>query len=283
MPPEQANKIRLDMQLEAILKPKRGNRRTRKTEDGDDLDRFADAEVAKLREDMIMAADADSDANSHKLPALSKLKMLPEVLSVLRKAALAQSIIDNNLLEGVKRWLEPLPDRSLPALNIQHELMALLKRMDFIDIGVLKESKLGRVVLFYTKCKRVTPAVGRDARELIEAWSRPIIKRSASYRDREITTLPMATDPYGNAQGGGVPSMQREKLGAIMARAKERDRHKIRKNAVSIPVRELGTYTVAPRSDFGLSQQNRSVDVDMERRRARAERLRGLTRKVGRN
>jgi len=31
------------------------------------------------------------------------------------------------MLEAVKRWLEPLPDKSLPALNIQRPLMSLLR------------------------------------------------------------------------------------------------------------------------------------------------------------
>lgn len=31
------------------------------------------------------------------------------------------------MLEAVKRWLEPLPDKSLPALNIQRPLFNLLR------------------------------------------------------------------------------------------------------------------------------------------------------------
>ncbi|KAJ3488167.1 hypothetical protein NLJ89_g11642 [Agrocybe chaxingu] len=100
-------------------------------------------------------------------------------------------MIDNNLLEAVRRWLEPLPDRSLPALTIQRELFATIRKMEFIDSAVLKESGLGRIVLFYTKCKRVTPDIARTANDLVSVWSRPIIKRSASYRDRIV---PVAQD-----------------------------------------------------------------------------------------
>jgi transcription factor SPN1 len=187
------------------------------------------------------------------------------------RASLSQSIVDNNLLEGVRRWLEPLPDRSLPALNIQRDFFPILKRMDFIDAPVLKESGLGRIVLFYTKCKRVTSDIQRTANDLVSIWSRPIIKRSASYRDRVV---PIAADEgAGDARGG-------ERLNAILARAKENEKGRVRKNAVSIPQRDLGSYTVAPKTSAGIMRGNVSVDVDIQRRRNNAERLRMLTRKV---
>jgi transcription factor SPN1 len=179
-------------------------------------------------------------------------------------------MIDNNLLEAVKRWLEPLPDSSLPALNIQRELFHSIRKMEFIDTSVLKESGLGRIVLFYTKCKRVNPDISRIADDLVSAWSRPIIKRSASYRDRVVPMAVTADD-----------SQQRERLNAILARAREEDKNRVRKNAVMIPNSQLGTYTIAPRSNIGVSRaSNMSVDVDVERRRKNAERLRSLTRKV---
>ncbi|KAI0925812.1 hypothetical protein AcW1_008146 [Taiwanofungus camphoratus] len=271
LPPEQANKVRLDMQIEAILKPKKASRpKRKKNADEDVLDRYADEEVSRLREAMLSAAQDDELANKEKLPATSKLRLLPQVMEVLRKTSLAQSIIDNNLLEGVRKWLEPLPDHSLPALDIQREFFPILKKMEFIDTNVLKESRLGRVVIFYTKCKRVTPDIVRLANDLVSAWSRPIIKRSASYRDRVIPTAQM--DGEGGARAG-------ERLNAILARAKESEKNRVRKNAVMIPQRELGSYTVAPRFNAGISK-NVSVDVDVERRKKNAERLRNLTRKI---
>jgi transcription factor SPN1 len=179
-------------------------------------------------------------------------------------------MIDNNLLEAVRRWLEPLPDKSLPALNIQRELFNTIRKMEFIDSAVLKESGLGRIILFYTKCKRVTPDIQRIANELVSSWSRPIIKRSASYRDRVI---PIADTGDGVARAG-------ERLNTILARAKETEKGRVRKNAVMIPQRELGNYTVAPKSSASMGRTNASVDEDTLRRRKAAERMRSLTRKV---
>ena len=186
--------------------------------------------------------------------------------------------MDNNLLEGVRRWLEPLPDKSLPALDIQKEFFPALKKMEFIDTSVLKESRLGRVILFYTKCKRVTPDIQRAANDLVSAWSRPIIKRSASYRDRVIPTAAGEDGPGGAGRAGGGPGGER--LNAILARARESDKNRIRKNAVAIPQREMGSYTVAPRANAGLAKNNAPVDVDIQRRKQNAERLKSLTRKM---
>ena len=81
-----AAKMKLDMQIEAILKPKKGNRTKRKKKDADEeLDRYADEEVSRLREAMLAAAADDDQSNRQKLPATAKLKLLPQVLEILRK------------------------------------------------------------------------------------------------------------------------------------------------------------------------------------------------------
>ena len=182
---------------------------------------------------------------------------------------MAESITDNNLLGAVTKWLEPLPDKSLPSLDIQREFFPALRKMDFIDTSVLKESRLGPIVVFYTKCKRVSPDIQRIANDLVSAWSRPIIKRSASYRDRDIKTVDL----------GGLDASN-ERLNAILARARESEKNRVRRNAVAIPTREMGSYTVAPAPNAGIMKHNVSVDVDIERRKKNAERMRMLTRKI---
>ena len=197
-------------------------------------------------------------------------------------------------MDAVRRFLEPLPDRSLPALSIQRELFASLRKMEWIDSPALKESGLGRIVLFYTKCKRVERDVAKVAKELVESWSRPIVGRSKEYRDRVVPTVG-ADGPVSANNPHALPG--KLTLASILARAKEEENRtgarKVRKNAVTIPQSELGTYVVAPSNELGLAvalggvgvqaglgSVRRSVDMDVERRRKNAERLRSLTRKV---
>jgi transcription factor SPN1 len=143
--------------------------------------------------------------------------------------------------------------------------------MKFIDASVLKESGVGRIILFYTKCKRVTPEITRTAKALVLTWSRPIIKRSASYRDRIV---PVA------AEGDDMDRPGAARLNQILAKAREEEKGRVRRNHVMIPHREGGAYTVAPRVNAGIRGSNVSVDNDIRRRKANAERLRTLTRKV---
>jgi len=121
------------------------------------------------------------------------------------RTSLAESVVDNGLLEAVKRWLEPLPDRSLPAVNIQRELFSILRNVSHtdsyashpklmemyqlpIETSTLKSSGLGKVVYFYTKCKRVEPFITRMASQLVSDWMRPIIRRSKAFTDKVVST-----------------------------------------------------------------------------------------------
>jgi len=254
--------------VDAMIKDNRARPKKRKKQDEEILDRFADDEVVRLRDRMGQAADDDSNSNRAEQPATSKLKMLPEVLDTLQKLSLQQSIFDNNLLLGVRQWLEPLPDKSLPALNIQNAFFELLPKMD-IDTNTLKESGLGRIVLFYTRCKRVTPPIKRAAEHLVDVWSRPIIKRSASYKDREIQIA------------GEMSQLKVAKLDDIMNRAKEDDASRVRKNAVRIPERDLATYSVAPMSGIPTAGPGAvAAQAETERKRMAAERLRKMQRKL---
>ncbi|KAH8921671.1 hypothetical protein BT69DRAFT_1298502 [Atractiella rhizophila] len=178
----------LEERLNAIVKPAKPRKRKRK-EGEDDL--MADEEVYRLKQQMLAAASTDQESNEDGKPAVAKLAMLSTVVETLQKVALQDSIMEGGVLEAVKRWLEPLPDKSLPALNIQKSLFDFLMRVP-MDTQSLKGSELGKVILFYTKCKRVEPGIKRMADTLLTTWMRPIIRRSATYR-----TLPIAeaTEP----------------------------------------------------------------------------------------
>ncbi|CAE6445576.1 unnamed protein product [Rhizoctonia solani] len=264
--PEERKRLELAQKIDSIVKPsKAGKRKKRKKGDEEELDLHADEEVNRLRKAMHAAADRDIEANASKQPAVSKLKMLGEVMDTLQKSSLAQSVLDNNLLEGVRRWLEPLPDKSLPALSIQNAFFEILPKLD-IETAVLKESGLGKIVLFYTKCKRVTPAIRRTADTLVANWSRPIVKRSASYRDRHVPTAEAEI------------SVRTEKLNKLLERAALTNNGRGRKNAVRIPESAIGRYTVAPKS--GNAGVSANVAADVERRKANQERLRRMQRKL---
>lgn len=85
--PHAAKHNSLDARIDAILKSKKGSRKQKKKKGDDEevLDRFADEEVSRLREVMLTAAEDDEQANKEKRPASAKLRLLPQVMEVLRK------------------------------------------------------------------------------------------------------------------------------------------------------------------------------------------------------
>ncbi len=152
---------------------------------------MADEEIANLRNRMAEAAEADVAARSSvpPKPAMHKLRLLPEVTALLNRNSrdVESAIVDpeNNLLESVRYFLEPLTDGSLPAYNIQRELFASLAKLP-IDKESLISSGIGKVVLFYTKSKKPELAIKRAAERLLSEWTRPILKRSDDYRKRAL-------------------------------------------------------------------------------------------------
>lgn len=127
-----------------------------------------DEAVANLRSKMILAAERDVEDNQDGKPAIHKLKMLPRVVDLMQKSvyahnlllarrsltfylifirtALAETIVEGGLLEAVKRWLEPLRDKSLPALNIQRPIFNILRTVGLLgSILLLKEPETDRV------------------------------------------------------------------------------------------------------------------------------------------
>lgn len=182
--PEELKKWELDRAMDAAIAPQK----KRKKKDEDDLIASMDDEIVQLSERMRLAAQADAEANAEKRIATAKLKLLPEVQRILRSQALYDSILDNNMLVSMKHWLEPLPDKSLPALNIQKTIFDALQALP-IKTEHLRESGVGKVVLFYKKSKKPEEFIKVQANTLVSDWSRPIIRKSASHKTKRIKTV----------------------------------------------------------------------------------------------
>ena len=181
-----------------------------------DLNSMADEEIANLRIRMAEAAELDVAARSSNppKPAMHKLKLLPEVTALLNRNSrdVEAAIVDpeTNLLESVRFFLEPLSDGSLPAYNIQRELFAALARLP-IDKECLFASKIGHIILFYTKTKKAELSIKRSAERLLGEWTRLIVKRSDDYRKRALQSAdydPLARQKVPQAQTAAETAAQ---------------------------------------------------------------------------
>ncbi|KAJ8774284.1 hypothetical protein K2173_009715 [Erythroxylum novogranatense] len=150
------------------------------------------AEIALLVENVMaeleVTAEEDAELNRQGKPAINKLRKLPLLTEVLSKKQLQQEFIDHGVLTLLKNWLEPLPDGSLPNINIRAAILKILT--DFpIDLEQydrreqLKKSGLGKVIMFLSKSDEETTANRKLAKDLVDKWSRPIFNKSTRFED----------------------------------------------------------------------------------------------------
>lgn len=243
--PEERRRRALDRAMDEAVK---GNS-TRRRKKGDiDLEQMADQEIEEMRKRMSAAAEADNEGRQRGEPARHKLKLLPEVVTLLNKSTLKENIVDpdTNLLEAVRFFLEPLSDGSLPAYDIQKELFAALGKLP-INKDTLVASGIGKVIMFYIKSKRPELAIKRQAERLFTDWTRPILRRTDDYRKKDFvkaeydpTRLPVRSSQPANSQ-------------AAVARAKALETPRAFQRARM----EAGptTYTIVPKSNVIYNDQ----------------------------
>ncbi|OIW10694.1 hypothetical protein TanjilG_16066 [Lupinus angustifolius] len=150
------------------------------------------AEIALLVENVMaeleVTAEEDAELNIQGKPAINKLRKLPLLTEVLSKKQLQLEFLDHGVLTLLKNWLEPLPDGSLPNINIRTAILQILN--DFpIDLEhydrreQLKKSGLGKVIMFLSKSDEEISVNRKLAKDLVDKWSRPIFNKSTRFED----------------------------------------------------------------------------------------------------
>ena len=76
----------------------------------------------------------------------------------------------------------------MPAYQIQKELILSLGTLP-IKTDHLIASGIGKVLVFYQRSKRIEPNLKRIVDQLIGDWTRPILNKSDSYKDRTIQLM----------------------------------------------------------------------------------------------
>lgn len=141
--------------------------------------------IHKITEQMNQAWEKDIQAIKHNRPAQHKLCLLPSIVQLLSKHEYEQSIFNSNLLDAIRRWIQPDSKSNLPSLTIRTQLLTSLTRFtQNIPLSVLQHTRLGRLVMFMIKHPNETDHNKKLCQELIIRWSQPI---SQLCRDDQIS------------------------------------------------------------------------------------------------
>ncbi|KAL5973344.1 hypothetical protein ACLOJK_029994 [Asimina triloba] len=158
-----------------------------------------------------VTAEEDAELNRQNKPAINKLKKLPLLTDVLSKKQLQQEFLDHGVLHTLKNWLEPLPDGSLPNMNVRTAILKILtdertteKEWPREGVAYLME----HVIMFLSRTDEETTANRKIAKDLVDKWSRPIFNKSTrfedmrSYDDERLPyRLPTSKKPVTKAAG----------------------------------------------------------------------------------
>ena len=177
-----------------LMKKKEENARRRKRRKDVDIINDQDDKILNMINQMRRAADEDRQLNTNKQVALNKLKLLKSVLFELRKCHLQTAFVENGVLLSIAEWLSPLPDQSLPHLQIRTSLLQILEQFPPLDSAMLRESGIGKVVMLLYKHPKEVRENRIKAGKLINNWARPIFQLTADFgsmtrEDREKRDL----------------------------------------------------------------------------------------------
>jgi len=70
--------------------------------------------------------------------------MLPTVMAQLKKADLQMAFVEANILSVLTDWLAPMPDKSLPSVQIRREILKLLSGALTTSQMIIRQMTIGQ-------------------------------------------------------------------------------------------------------------------------------------------
>ncbi|KAH6822652.1 hypothetical protein C2S53_017198 [Perilla frutescens var. hirtella] len=144
--------------------------------------------VESVLAELHVAVEEDAELNRQEKPAITKLRNLSLLTDIIPRKHLQQEFLDRGVLDALREWLEPLPDGSIPSIDVRATVFKCLNDLtiDFEQserIEQMTASGIGKAVMFYCKYGEETIANRKLAKELLDNWSRSIYRISTNHED----------------------------------------------------------------------------------------------------
>lgn len=127
----------------------------------------SEIELSSLKDKMRNTLYKDQDLIQNSKPAINRLLILPDCMQKLFKL---RSVVDADLLHVLREWLEPLPDNTLPNLDIRLQILEFLLTIN-PSRDQLVSSEIGKIVYTYSKNKKTEPEIRKVAKQVVKKWT----------------------------------------------------------------------------------------------------------------
>lgn len=155
-----------------------------------------DPEAVRIKVDtfckqMEVAAEMDmNDHNTGKI-AMAKLRMIQQVDDFCSNNNYRQQLIESKVTSGMKAWLCPYHDGTLPHVKVRTAVLRNLAKLD-LDTSdeevksMLKETQIGHYVMFLAKNQDESPENRKLAMQITQKWAKPLwIHDAAARREKD--------------------------------------------------------------------------------------------------
>lgn len=130
-----------------------------------------EAYIEDILKKMQAAAEEDAELNRQGKPAVKKLELLDPLYDKVLYKGIHEELLDKGVLKILRRWLEPLPDRSLPNDRVKKTVLKILALFS-VEKEHLCASGIGKIVLFYSKNPGEKQKIREEANNLVLKWIR---------------------------------------------------------------------------------------------------------------
>lgn len=134
----------------------------------DEIDEVANGLAILMRD----AVNEDNQANLEGKPALSKLMLVDKITKDLRNLSVQEKFLDIGGISMLGRWLEPLPDKTYPNINVAKEILYTLNSLQIDADNLARSSNLSSIVKKYANGCTGILSLQVLAKQIEDKWSR---------------------------------------------------------------------------------------------------------------